>query len=134
MKSVLLTSLLVLLTSGCSSGPETAQDTFKQYLRHVFLNQDEQAWELIVPEDRDELVTLKQKLKSAGTSYELEAHETLLVRAIVNPYAIKSVMMLDAVKDQAADEATIEYELVDGRKGIARMKRVQEQWYIKILP
>lgn len=134
MKSVLITSVLVLLASGCSSTPETAQDTFKQYLRHVFLNQDEKAWELIVPEDRDELVTLKGKLKSTGTSYELETHETLLVRAIVNPYAIKSVAMLDATKDQTTDEATIEYELVDGRKGTAQMKRVQEQWYIKILP
>ncbi len=128
--------VLIVLSSllwGCDAGPETAQDTFKQYLRHVYLNQDEEAWELVWPEDREQLVVLKEELEEAGTTHEIETHETLLVRAIVNPYAIKSVEM-DA--EQAADtnHATLSYELVDGRQGKAQMRRRGEQWYLKILP
>lgn len=124
----------VCCVTGCSSRPETAQDTFKQYLRHVFLNQDEQAWELLLPEDRTELVTLQAKLKASGSTHTIEAHKTLLVRAIMNPYAIKSVTMLDPVEGQSAEDAMLEYAMVDGRKGVAHMVRRQDEWFLKILP
>jgi len=116
---------------GCDERPETAQDTFKQYLRHVFLNQEKESFALIAPQDREQLLVLKSELTQAGAAHPLEDHETLLVRAIINPYAIRSI----EIKDDAssADEATLVYTLVTGREGEAKMVRVEGDWYLKVL-
>lgn len=128
---------VLLVGCGKSDHPETAQDTFKAYLRHVYLNKDTEAFELVAPQDRARLITLQKELESAGVSKTYEPHETLLVRAIVNPYALKSVE-IDAADEasQKPDEALLRYTLVDGQQGEARMVRGGEdnRWYLKVLP
>ena len=131
MSRVALLMLLMLagLSGACEGRAETAEEAFEQYVRHVFLDQDQEAWELVWPPDREAFLTLQQDLEAAGAEGDLEDHETLLVRAIINPYAIKRVEMRE-VDGQGADTATLKYELMDGRTGTARMRRLEQRWYV----
>lgn len=125
------------LLAGCGEDrPETAQDTFKAYLRNVYLNKDEEAFKLVAPEDRARLITLQDELGAAGAQKKLAEHETLLVRAIVNPYALRSVEMEEEKEGGEPGVTTLRYTLVDGQKGEARMVRggSDQQWYLKVLP
>lgn len=128
-----------MLVSGVFSGcgedhPETAQETFKAYLRNVYLNKDAEAFALVAPADRERLVALRDELERAGASKRYEPHETLLVRAIVNPYALRSV---EIDPEEAGPGITrLRYTLVDGQEGTADMVRgsADQRWYLKVLP
>lgn len=135
MSVVLSSALIALVALGCSSGDERSPTgVFETYLRLVYLDQDEQAWEMVHAPDRARLLRAHEQLEELGIDPPSSEHKALLIRTIYSPYALKSVELVEPVAESPSkgDVAQVRFELRDGREGRARLIWVDGAWQLKL--
>lgn len=135
MSVVFASALIALVALGCSSGDDKSPTgAFKTYLRLVYLDKDEQAWEMVHAPDRARLLEAHKQLEAAGIQPPSSEHKALLIRTIYSPYALKSVELVEPISEAPSkgDVAKVRFELRDGREGFARLIWADGAWQLKL--
>ncbi len=131
--------ILALSSTACQKertwndpGPE---GTFRAYLMHWFHGEREKAFEMIVPDDREELTRPLETLESRLDDSSLPApHEMLITGRVDNPYDIKSMELTETLgqRPESGTTVTIELSYHDGREGRAQLVWQDRQWYVDL--
>lgn len=132
----LLPILILLLLTGCSTGPNWEDPgpraVFEAYLLDLFKGDLENAFDKILPEDREELTRSLQGLNLPKERQSLP-HEALVVAGAETPYDIRKLTAENLKEEpKAGHRTTVAIEYHDGRRGEVAMVWSGNRWFVDL--
>lgn len=131
---ILIGCILAISSWGCSEPADTPDEALREYMRSYYLGEDEQAWEMVAREDREQITAAHEGLVKMGVENPPKGYELMLARRVPSPYALKRLEVVgeSPAEPKKGDVATVKLEFRDGRVEHARLDHDGEHWRVRL--